>query len=200
MDKTEQLDWARTTYLAHLASLIDSNMTYLHSTLTWAVTILLGGLGFVVTRSSFPDHVSFVSVLVLIVVLGHFAVRTAKAYLNIVRFGALEKHVLLSYLHDKPETWWQIRSRIIQYHCDWSSPLEFKSVAYKLLLELGFLYFFGIAIGLAIYILFAVGPTCYMMAGFVGALLLLALEIRVGLLRSPYFRSVRPDEIAQAQR
>jgi hypothetical protein len=154
----------------------------------------------VATRSSFPDHVAFVSLLILMLILGHFGVRTAKAYLNVVRFGALEKHLILNYLNNEAEVWPEIRSRILTYHCDWSSPLAFRSVAYKLLFELGFVYFLGIVMGLALYVLFAVGFQWRLLAEFVAALFVLALEIWLGLLRSAYFSSVRPDEIARAQR
>lgn len=200
-DATNQIDWSHTTYLCHLGSLIDSNMTYLHSTLSWAVTILVGALGFTISRNSFPDHQAFITSLVLLPIIGHFAVRTGKAYLNVVRYGALEKHILLSLLNDKDlNAWIDNRARILSYHCDWSSPLKLGSVIYKLLFELGFFYFFGITLGLSLYILITVGFSWYLMAELLVAISLLVLEIWLGLLKSAYFRTVRPDEIAQAQR
>lgn len=195
-----QIDWSRTTYLAHLASLIDSNMTYLHSTLTWAVTVLLGTLGFVTARNSFPDQVTYVSLLILMLILGHFAVRTGKAYLNVMRFGTLEKHLISSYLNEKSENWAEIKSLILQYHCDWSSPLSFRYVVYKLLFELGFIYFFGIVVGLVFYTLFIIDFQWYLIWELIITLLLLVIEILLGLLRSSYFRNIKQDKIAQKQR
>lgn len=195
-----QIDWSRTTYLAHLASLIDSNMTYLHSTLTWAVTVLLGTLGFVAARNSFPDQVTYVSLLILMLILGHFAVRTGKAYLNVMRFGTLEKHLISSYLNEKSKTWPEIKSLILQYHCDWSSPLSFRYVVYKLLFELGFIYFFGIVVGLIFYTLFIIDFQWHLIWELIITLLLLVIEIWLGLLRSSYFRNIKQDKIAQKQR
>ena len=200
-NKTNQIEWSQTTYLSHLGSLIDSNMTYLHSTLSWAVTILVGSLGFILSRSSFPDHQSFIISLALLPILGHFAVRTGKAYLNVVRFGALEKHILLSFLENEDsDVWTENKVRILNYHCNWSSPLKLSSVIYKLLFELGFFYFFGITLGLLLYILITVGFSWCFIAEFLVSIFLLILEIWLGLLKSAYFRNFKPDKIAQEQR
>ena len=196
-----QREWARTTYLGHLASLLDSNLTYLHSTLTWAITLLLGGVGVVVARPTFPDRTGVIALLVLAVVVGHFAVRTAKAYLNVMRWSSLEKRIIRGFLTTVEEiTWESDRDKILQYHCSWESPLGFGAVAYKVLFELGFAYFWGIALGLLFYSLTVVPVTRDIVGAILGALIVLVVEVWLGLLRSAYLRRVRVDGLAAEQR
>lgn len=200
-EETMDLEWAKNSYLAHLASLIDSNLTYLHSTLTWAITILLGGLGFVVTRSTFPDRFSIAFLAVLMIVLGHFAVRTAKAYLNVARFGSIEKEVLICAVSECDETSKErVRAAVREFHCEWVSPLGLWPVVYKLLFELGFVYFFGIVTALAVYCVARVGVDCMSLGLMGGAIIVLTLEIWLGLVRSAYFHTVTSEEISSDRR
>jgi len=195
----DQKDWVKTTYLAHLASLIDANMSYLHTTLNWGVTVLLGGGVFIMSRTSFPDLTSYHGGLIMLIVLVHFGVRTAKAYLNVMRWTSLEKHVLNAAISDESE-WEQILGKIKDYHCLWISPLALKSVAWKVLFELGFFYLFLITILLIFYTLINVGLGYLTVTELAITLLLVVFEIWLGLVRSSYMRQVSRDDIAYSLR
>jgi hypothetical protein len=198
---SQQLEWGSTAYLGHLATLLDSNMTYLHSTLNWGITITVGGIGLVLARASFPDQMSLLALLALLPVLTHFAVRTAKAYLNVMRWTTLEKHIIEEFLRrDDSGGWDLMRRRILTYHCAWASPLRFWHVVQKVLFELGFAYFFGIVVGLALYTAVRVGASWTALLGWPIAASLVGAEIWMGLWRSPYFRQVAPDELATRQK
>lgn len=195
----DQKEWVKTTYLAHLASLIDSNMSYLHTTLNWAVTVLLGGGVFITSRASFPDLTSYQGGLIMLIVLVHFGVRTAKAYLNVMRWTSLEKHILNAVISDEAE-WQRILGKINDYHCLWISPLTLKSIVWKVMFELGFFYLFLITVLLICYTLVNVGPGYLTLTELAITLLLVVFEIWLGLLRSAYMRQVSRDDIAYSLR
>jgi hypothetical protein len=196
MDNT----WGKTTYLAHLATLLDANMAYLHTTLNWAITILLGGVVFLASRSSFPDLISYDGALIMLVVLAHFAVRTSKAYLNVMRWSSIEKHILQATINNADEDWDIIKSNIIEYHCNWTSPLALKDVIWKVMFELGFFYLVSITILLIGYTLYHVQISYLTISHLAVAILFIIIEVWFGLLRSSYMRQVNPDPIAHSQR
>lgn len=193
-------DWEKTTYLAHLATLIDANMSYLHTTLNWAITILLGGVVFLASRSSFPDLISYVGGLITLVLLFHFAVRTSKAYLNVMRWTSIEKYILKAAISDENDEFEVIRGKIIDYHCNWCSPLALNDVIWKVLFELGFFYLFTIVALLIGYTLYHVGLNYLTASGLGITIILVGLEIWLGLLRSSYLRQIKPEPIARSQR
>jgi hypothetical protein len=149
---SQKIEWSRHEYLSSLTLSIDTNMSYLHETLTWSVTVLSAGIGIVLGRASFPDITGIMILLLLIIMMGHFAVRTGKAYMNVMRFSTLEKMVVKSYLNNDEEAQWEKNFKlIIAYHCEWQNPLAFTSVAKHVLFNLGFVYFLGISLSLVVY-------------------------------------------------
>lgn len=200
---SEREEWIKTTYLGHLGSLIDTNMTYLHSTVGWAMALLLGGVLFVASRPQFPDHVGFLLLLLLLLVLAHFAVRTSKAYLNVIRWTTLEKYVVRGALAEQEDADWDdVRTKIVDYHGNWASPLSYGDIVHKLVFELGFGYFFVAIGGLLVYTVVTIGRDLIwvLFLEFLLAFGILSVEVWMGLVRSGYMRSLRPDWLARRDR
>lgn len=176
-------------------------MSYLHTTLNWAVTLMVGGIVVITTRPSFPDHLSLIALLIILVMLAHFAVRTCKAYLNIIRWTTLEKHILNASLADDPdEEYREIADLIDEYHFSWKSPLGYWDLAYKLLFELGFFYFFAVTLTLLGYTIVAMGFSSLVLVEVIVSFGLVVLEIWMGLVKSSYLREVVVDPIARKHR
>lgn len=199
-DSNNENRWIETDYLQHLASLFDSNMTYLHTTLNWTVTLLVGGVIVIMSRDSFPDSVGFASLLIMVLVIGHFGVRTAKAYTNIMRWTSIEKHVLALALSNKQEERNKlislIQQKIRDYHIGWKSPLELGALSYKVFFELGFFYFFLIVLSLITYSIWKMKFELWMGLGIVVTTALLAVELWLGVTRSAYYRRIKNDPLA----
>lgn len=197
MNTNEKINWLHTTYFEHLASLIDTNMTYMHTTITWTVTLTLGVIAVVLARPSFPDDISFIMILILLVMLGHFIVRTGKAYLNIMRWSTLEKYILKASLDQADETDYAVIFHHIEdYHYSWKSPISIKDLTYKLLFELGFAYFGILSIGLLAFIAYKVGVDEWMLIEIAVTIGLITFEIWVGF-RSSYLKNVTVDPLAR---
>jgi len=193
--------WIKETYLLHLGDLFGINMTYLHSTVGWAMTLLLGGVVYVASRPEFPDRMGFSVLLLLLVVLAHFAVRTTKAYLNVIRWSTLGKHIVRGVLADGEHSGWvDIQAKIVAYHCDWASPLSYRDIAYKLVFELGFGYFLLAILLLLIYAAINIGLDLLLTCASLLTLVAVVAEVWIGLLRSGYLRSLRPDWLARRDR
>ena len=190
--------WIHSVYLPQLTGQFDTSMTYLHTTLNWAITAFLGVIAVVLARSTFPDRLSYVMLLILLVMLGHFAVRTGKAYLNVVRWTTLERHILKTLLDQSDVS--ALLPLVEKYHYAWVSPLSLKHLAFKILFELGFVYFAILNVGLLVFVWCSVGWDWWMLLELCGALMLLGLEIWVGLLRSPYLRKIEVDPLARKLR
>jgi len=182
-------------FASGLSTQIDTSMTYLHSTITWAITIFVGGVGAIVISASFPNVNSQILLTIMFLVLAHLFMRTAKAYLNVMRVTALDKWLLQNLERGDYETCFRA---IDTYYIRWVSPLPAQTVLWKTLLELGFAYMYAAIMGLFIYASIS-NPNriIWLMAG---AHCVAGLELYFGLLRSPYLRKVEPFPIAVEQR
>jgi predicted branched-subunit amino acid permease len=196
---TQELDENRAQtirmFASGLSTQISTSMTYLHTTITWAITVFVGVVGAIVISDSFPNGNLQLLLTVLFLVLAHLFIRTAKAYLNVMRFTALEKLLLQNLERGDYETC----SRAIDtYYIRWVSPLPAWTVLWKTLLELGFAYMYAVIMGLFIYASIS-NPTriIWLMAG---AHCVVGFELYFGLLRSSYLRKVEPFPIAVEQR
>jgi hypothetical protein len=192
-------EWIKQVYFPYLGSSIATSINYLHTTLNWAVTLLLGSIVFVVSRSSFPDHIGLIGLLLTLLILNHFAIRTAKAYLSVMRFSILEKYILGSVL-EANSTWPEIQAKIIDYHINWISPLRIWDVLYKVLFELGFIYFLLVIFLLLVYTISKIGISYWIILESLFVLTSISVEIWLGLVRTPYLRSIKEDWLARTQR
>jgi hypothetical protein len=200
-DEKQDTEWLTTTLLAHFESLLGTNMSYLHNAHNWALTILVGGVVVLTARTSFPDYLSLAALSVLLLVLIHFAVRTAKAYVNVMRWGTLERQIIRAKLTQATLVdWGVVVNKIEQLHCAWSSPLPLHDVAYKVLFELGFFYFLIVVVALIAYCLIDLGLSIITCAPCLLSLSFAAIEVYIGMVRSPYFARISPDDFARSQR
>lgn len=193
--------WLVTDYFAQLTVLLDSSMTYLHTTQNWCITTLLGGAIFVLSRQTFPDQTSaFISILLLVATL-HFAIRSAKAYVNVMRYSTLQKHILNFVLQSGDAlTEKQLIASVHMHHYGWVCPLKRRHIATKILFELGFAYFGGIVVALCAVTLVANPLEWHTWLAIGVASVAIAIEVLFGVVRSPYFRVVSPDALAVQQR
>lgn len=186
---------AVTIFANAVASQISTSMTYLHSTVTWAVTIFAGGIGAIIINDKFPNGNSQLLLVVLFVVLAHLFVRTAKAYLNVMRFTALDKYLLT---HVAKGDYKSGFAMIQTYYVNWTSPLSGTTVIAKTLFELGFFYIWTAIVGVFIYTayLHPTRLTILMLVAHAAA----AIELYFALLKSPYLKRVQLLPIAVEQR
>lgn len=183
------------TFANSIAAQISTSMSYLHSTITWAVTAFAGGTGVIIINDNFPNGNSQLLLAVLFLVLAHLFVRTAKAYLNVMRFTALDKWIIVNM---EKGNYAACSLAIRKYYVDWVSPLPTRTVLLKTLFELGFAYMWVALIGLFVYASWTnMNNIIWLM---VLAHVAAGLEVYFALVRSPYLRRVEPFQIAVEQR
>ncbi|CCD94417.1 membrane hypothetical protein [Bradyrhizobium sp. ORS 375] len=178
-----------------IPSHIEVSMNYLHNTINWSITVFAGGVGAIVINEKFPNINTEILTSILLLTLAHLFIRTSKAYLNVMRFTSLDKLIIRNTSLGHPE---QCFSAIDRYYLNWASPLPVHTVVVKVLFELGFFYMWVALTGIFIYAAIKTqGEYWYLIiASHVGAL----LEFYFGLVKSPYFTTVDPFDIAVTQR
>ncbi len=199
--------WLIDTLLPQFNASLSANLSYLHNTLTWTVTIVTAGIIATLHYDKFPDLLSFVSLNILLVLLVHFSIRSGKAYLNVVRYGVLDKQIV-KYQLERIETetnsddtvdneFETLKDKILKYHCDWVSPLTKATVIKKVFFELGFFYFIGLNIVAIIYVVWSLkwDSTCIIISLL--TVIVVMFEIFWGLLGSGYFKVTEQDSHAR---
>lgn len=171
---------------------IDLNMTYLNATVNWAMTICSGGIAAVVLSNSFPSGNSYILLSVLFVVLGHLFVRTAKAYINVMRFTTLHKLIFSAIASNNYDASF---AAVQRYYVEWVCPLSVDTVLKKTFLEFGYLYLWGFM--LVIFLYCATG--WQIVLGLLSHVVVL-LDVYFFLIRSPYLARVEVLDAAMAQR
>lgn len=195
-------EWIANTYFATLSEEISHALDQLHQATNWGVTLVTGALIAILARAEFPDFPSLLALLGLAALNAHFMNRALRGYINVVRFGLLQK-LILSEMQPGPgalKTNKEIWAAIAAYHISWRSPLNRRHVYWKGLAELGFGYLFIILGALVVVCLDARvihQPSSWVWIGV--AVLLLVLEIGT-FSRSPYLRTVEVNSIARQQR
>lgn len=188
-------------YFSALASDRNVAMAYLHQSNTWQITIFSGALFSCFVQDSFPSVVTLLIASVALVSTANFLTRSAKAYLNIVRWSTIERAILhLMTCDDVNETeiltekaWEAVEI----YHINWSSPLNRRDVLVKVMFEFG--YFFQIAALLFVMSASLLnGCDIVGISIFVGMIFLSMAEIFFGFWRSPYFAKIQSDETTKS--
>jgi len=194
-------DWILTEYYGTLTSEVSHALDQLHNATNWGLTLITAGLVAVISRSQFPDTASLFILLALLVVCIHFSVRVMKGYINVIRFGLIQRRITASALYDTEPSasLSDIRTAIKDYHVDWLLPLKRRDVYIKCILELGYGYMIIIIAAVLMYTCISIRMDQTDWIALVIAIMLAAAE--TGLFaRSPYMHRPRPDEDARRQR
>ena len=191
-------------YEEYLAQQLSSGREDFNTGMNWAITSLGVVLGLVLTSSSFPDLTSWILTLTLILICSHFATRSARSYLNILRWALiLRKATQLELARLKGSSGSEINalkhdfySALENYHITWASPIKKRELMSKIIFEFGFGYFYLIFSGLLIWIGTSVSFTnVYIYSGIVGILLVI-WEWTI-LFRSLYLKKIVASEDAK---
>jgi|GEM_PF-3848850 len=174
-----------------VATQISGSVVYLNNTVNWALTLILAALASL-TISDIPSaQFQGVFFAALLIAVFHFFIRACKAYLNVIRFSLLDRETLSQI---ESGNWIDAVQIIRNYYYNWLSPLPLHQVVSKVLFELGFFYFFAIVLGLVVYFTFSQGTSLYFPLIAIGFSM---IEVYFGLFKSPYFRNVEVNELAQ---
>ena len=194
-------EWITTEYHSFLTEAVSASLQYLHSTITWSLTITSAGLGLIISQKSFPDFKSYIFSLALLLIICHFFVRAGKAYINVVRYAAIQRYIIYHKLNCSPNNCSNglqpIDYYIKRYHLEWRCPLNRKTVVIKLITEFGFLYFFSIAILGLIYVICKIQHSDLTISIGIVVGIISFYEIYNGLFLSPYMRETDVDNLAE---
>lgn len=197
-------DWLISEYYSSLTRKINASLTYLHHTITWALTITIAGIGWIITGNDFPNEKGMLLSLILLIFISHFFVRAGKAYINVVRYASLQRRITYNKLgiHESlgANNISALTQHILSLDLEWSSPLRATTVIKKLLTEFGFGYFFVFTASITIYSLIKIPIILINFAFLKGTIIIIILEIVFGLIHSPYLRKVEVDLLAERYR
>ena len=201
-------------YIQSARQSAEASLSNLNGSVNWALTITLAIAAFVMQFIMRTDPVKPSDALfslgilsITLSVIAHFGIRTAKNYINLIRFAALERKGLeAQILHvnassspqDYNERLSQLLNTIREYHIEWKSPVSKKKIFIKILFEFGFSYLIlflsAIYIYIATFIPIGQYPFVYLFVFAVAIALLIELLI---FSNSPYVRFISIDEIAE---
>jgi hypothetical protein len=202
-DALPSRDWILTDYFGTLTSEVSHPLDQLHNATNWGITLITAGVIAVVTRGGFPDDASFYILLTLLVVSTHFSMHGLKGYINVIRFGLLQRSVTAAALDSAPQEesiqLARLGDLIQKYHIEWGLPLKRRDVYFKGLLELGYGYTAVIILGLVIYCAISISFKVENWLAAALTLVLLCIQIII-FSRSPYMRNPVPEESARRQR
>jgi hypothetical protein len=183
-------------YHRNLSHHITMSMTYLHTSVNWTITTIIGGGAAIILRDRILDEVTAIYLAALTIVSTHFLVRASKAYLNLIRFTFLDR-VFTECL--STEDFSRVNAAIQSYHLDWKNPLRLRSVMMKMFFEIGYFYFYCLLIFPLVYIVAHLGT--HAMYGLLSITILASItEIWWGLWKSPYMRQIEVDTNAERYR
>jgi hypothetical protein len=192
--------WLADVYLPSLTEQITNSLDYLHNAINWGLVVLSGTLVVVLTNVPYRDTTTLPALLVILVLCVHFFCRTARAYINVIRFSlvhrAITNRVLsINALSSEIDPVEAIRTYIVQ----WKLPLRRVDVFRKVLFELGYGYPIVIDITLIVYVIVTAGPrlAAWFLVGI--AVVLISVELTV-FVKSPYMRNPVPNEDAVRDR
>lgn len=197
--------WIAEHYYGTLTEEISHALDQLHQATNWGITLITAGVVALLARSPFGSYPTLAAVLGLAILNAHFMNRALKGYLNVIRFGLIQKAILAEANNSggvagAPS--FKASALAIQtYHVQWRSPLQRRSVLVKGLTELGFGYIY---LGLAA--LFAAAlwngarvEGFWAWLGISLTAIVLVFEV-VSFWRSPYMRKVVFSQLAHEQR
>ncbi|MEV4119569.1 hypothetical protein [Micromonospora sp. NPDC049645] len=185
-------------YLESLTAEKSASLTELQNATTWGLTIITTGALFIVGRATFPDYLSLLGLLVLMVLATHFTTRTAKGYINVVRWSLIQRMLISGFLDEVPDI--EGRRQVIRaYHLDWALPVRRRDVVWKSLVELGYGYIFVLLVGAVVYCLTELPLALHHYLALAVALGMILFDLVV-FSRSPYMRRPVPHSDARRLR
>jgi hypothetical protein len=194
-------DWVFASLLNHYANLFGISMNYLHSTLTWSISIVVGGALALSLRPNPSDLIGVSASLGLLLVVVHLLVRTSKAYSSVIRFSTIEKHITNIGLNGNDEDIVYLLQIIENLHYRWSCPLRIRDVFYKTFFELGFIYFTFMTGIYSFYLIYISDLSLNIKLILVSVfLILLFTELLFGVVKSPYFKDFYIVQLSVDQR
>ena len=130
----------------------------------------------------------------------HFAIRSAKNYLNIVRFAKLEREALKCNLKINSGSPKNFLDAVEKYHISWRSPLAVSTIVKKVIFEFGFLYIFGFVCFMYWVVARALPDEKIWNSWIVFLAVALSSSIEIGMFsHSPYIRDPAPDHDSQSK-
>jgi hypothetical protein len=128
-----------------------------------------------------------------LILVSHFAVRSGKAYISVMRFSAIQRKILRSLLDQKGNMDYMFH--IQKYHVEWQSPIPFRTVIYKLLFELGYGYLYFVILAVKVHILLNININLIMIIISVVCIMISIAEFYM-LRVSPYLKNTLVDDDA----
>jgi hypothetical protein len=197
----EKLSGVASEYGAAMEANVQSAVSNLHTSISWTQVALLGVLAFVFSKDSGTDGLIRGAALgVAWMLITNFAIRSAKNYINIMRFNLLRRSSLEFALgvqlnpERKKEHFLQWANTVRHYHVLWESPLRRRRLAKKVLIECGFVGPYAVIGALSCYPICITCPVNWPHVAGVGAGLFLAIvDVSFFLKQSLYLKNIRPD-------
>jgi hypothetical protein len=143
--------------LGFLATEKSTAVNRMHTSFNWAFGILSVFIVGIASRQDFQTkYLSLFLFSVAFVLLNHFFVRTAKDYLNQIRFAALEKACLACLFSIKIENaetgMKELSQKVDCYFIQWRSPKPVVNVLNKTLFDHGFFALFVVVLTMIIWV------------------------------------------------
>ncbi|GAB3146699.1 hypothetical protein GCM10027290_28870 [Micromonospora sonneratiae] len=193
-------NWIAGDLLAMTTDQLSTAMEYLHNATNWGLVLVSGSLIAMVASGLFPSEAALYVVLIALVFSVHFFTRSAKGYINVIRFSLVQRVILdwklsLNALSTNSSPMDAVRKYVVE----WRLPLKRSDVFVKMLVELGYGYLISLSLALTGYLMLAVPVHPRMVAALALAVLLAATELTF-FLRSPYLRRVAANDDARRDR
>lgn len=178
----------------------------MNNSVNWSMTLSLAVAGFVAqlifANSQGVTNVLLLALIIMMLVstavLVNFFDRTAKSYINVIRFALVERAALreaFSIDHGNKIT---LNTAVLEYQVNWKNPLKISTIVQKVLWQFGFIYWFLIQAVLTLYLVSQLTNTNHgwIFAAVVGAwLIIIVVEIMM-YRTSPYTRTALVDHDA----
>ena len=151
------LEGTLSSFLRFLATEKSTAVNRMHTSFNWAFGILSIFIVGIANRPEFQKkYLSLFLLCVAFVLLTHFFVRTAKDYLNQIRFAALEKACLACLFSIRIENSeiqvGDISQKVDSYFIRWRSPKPLGNVLTKTLFDHGFFALFVVVLTMMIWV------------------------------------------------
>lgn len=192
--------WCRTDYFRQLTEATTRSLNYLHSSINWSLTLVTAGVAFQASaRSEFLDRNIVYILPAFIIIITHFFVRSAKGYINIMRYSTIQK-MIISYTTYSSFRIDEIRDCVETLDAQWASPIRMGTILYKLMFEFGFLYFYAFIVMFSAIMHPAIDLSCANIVVLTAGVVFAVLEVYFGLYRSPYLSKIKVYDLAQRLR